>query len=347
MDDETTLPENTELPEEEESDEAPDADDTVGGTPDPSSPVGFINRGIEAHDRKNAEAAKRQFAMALLGDPQNEMAWLWLAEVSNDKGERLYCLNRAVEINPDSRGRARRDGLRAGGVAPAVPPVIADLEKPKVPPSLRDVSEPARPRIRIPIRNPRAVRGKAIPSDDDTQNSPDGAYPRSGQRWPMIVAGLLALLAVISFVAVLAHREESDVFYIAVAGPLTGEDAMAGDSMQNAALIARDDFNASVTRGPKMELVFFDDQNDPEKAKEIAQEIVDDHRFVGVIGHGTSTTSIAAAPIYEKAGLPAISPLATIDSLSQYPNYFRTIFANSTEATIPPSTSPRYSGRRR
>ncbi|MGC4104771.1 MAG: ABC transporter substrate-binding protein [Thermomicrobiales bacterium] len=295
--------------------------------------MGHINRGIDAHDRKDVETAKRQFAMALLGDPQNEMAWLWLAEVSTDRGERLYCLNRAVEINPDSRARLRRDAMRAAEVKPVVPPAISDLEKPKVPPSLRASANTRHTRIRLPVLNPRP-KGKSAPIDDHDHDSAQKSPRRTQPKWPLAVAGVLLLVAMASFILIDHYRDEVDVFTIAVVGPMTGDDALTGEQLRNASLIARDDFNATVRHGPKMALVFFDDQNDPEQAAVIAKQIVDDDRFVGVIGHGTSTTSLAAAPIYQAANMPVITGQATIDSLTTYPDYFRTIFANSTEAAI-------------
>ncbi len=44
-----------------------------------------------------------QFTEAILEDPDNEHAWLWLAEVSDDPGEQRYCLERALKINPKAR----------------------------------------------------------------------------------------------------------------------------------------------------------------------------------------------------------------------------------------------------
>ncbi|MGN6484049.1 MAG: ABC transporter substrate-binding protein, partial [Thermomicrobiales bacterium] len=300
---------------------------------DPSSPLGYINRGIDAYERNEIDSAKHLFAMALLGDPQNEIAWLWLAEVSSDRGERLYCLDRAVEINPDSRGRARRDALRAAEIKAAVPPAISDLDKPKVPPSLSSVAASKRARIRIPVPTTRRRR-KPKPDAADPHDQERKPPTPAGPRWPLVVAGLLLLVAIGSFMLINHYRDETDVFYVAVVAPMSGENGAIGEEVANAATIARDDFNATASRGPRMELVFFDDQNDAEQATAIARQIVDDKRFVGVIGHGSSTTSLAAAPIYQAAGIPAITGEATIDELTQYPDYFRTIFTNSTEATI-------------
>ncbi|MGC4192940.1 MAG: ABC transporter substrate-binding protein [Thermomicrobiales bacterium] len=299
---------------------------------DPSSPLGYINRGIDAHERKDPETAKHLFAMALLGDPQNEMAWLWLAEVSTDRGERLYCLDRAVEINPDSRGSARRDALRNAGGKPAIPPAISDLAKPRIPPSLRTIAESRRARIRIPIQNPRQ-RGKPVAIDDRDHTLPGKSRPNA-PKWPLAVSALLIVAAIVSFVLIDRYRTDVDVFYVAVITSTPGDNDPVDEQVRNAALLARDDFNADAIRSPRMELVFFDDENDPDQAVTIARQVVGDTRIVGVIGHGTSTTSLAAAPIYAEAGLPAITAQSTADSLSQFPDYFRTIFTDSTEATV-------------
>ena len=55
----------------------------------------------------------------------------------------------------------------------------------------------------------------------------------------------------------------------------------------------------------------------------VARQIVDDGRFVGVIGHDLSTTSEAAAPVYQGGGDPHITPFATADTVTRdRPWYF-------------------------
>ncbi|MGN6486094.1 MAG: ABC transporter substrate-binding protein, partial [Thermomicrobiales bacterium] len=148
------------------------------------------------------------------------------------------------------------------------------------------------------------------------------------------VAGALLLVAIGSFALIWWNDDAStDALVIAVVGPMSGADASIGTEIRNGASIAASDFNSG-TSGDPIALVFFDDQNDPDKAVEVAKAIVADGRFIGVIGHGSSSTSIAAAPIYAAAGIPAITAQATDDHLSAYPDYFRTIFSNRSEATI-------------
>jgi tetratricopeptide (TPR) repeat protein len=91
---------------------------------DPQSALGHLNRGIGEFGDGELEDARRHFAQALLQEPDNELAWLWLAEASETPGQKRYCFDRAVAIDPDSAGLFRRDALRAAGIDSEVPPVI-------------------------------------------------------------------------------------------------------------------------------------------------------------------------------------------------------------------------------
>ena len=285
---------------------------------DPQSALGHLNRGIGAFDDGDLVVARRHFAQALLQEPDNELAWLWLAEASETPGQKRYCLDRAVAIDPDSAALFRRDALRAASVESEVPPVISDLAKPRLPPSLRGRTASSSLRKKLPGRQ--------------SASTPVG---RGNVRvWMMLAVGVLVLLTSIWLIFFPPSGPERGVIYLAVAGPMSGEAAAIGKEMRLAAEIARADVNAKITDGPKVELIFFDDENDPALAAEIAQQIVEDDRIVGVVGHSTSGTSLAAAPIYAKANMPAVSGQTTIDSLANYPNYFRTIFSNSDEAVL-------------
>lgn len=290
---------------------------------DPQSALGYLNRGIDAFENGNLELAKRHFAQALSQEPDDALAWLWLSEASQNPGEQRYCLDRAAALDPDSAGIVKRDALRAANVKPVVPPVIKDLAKPQLPPSFRKTASPRT----IPIR-------KKLPIRKEPERAATKPPLRNPRFWIPLAALAFLLLAGAWWIFSREVSPDRDHVYVAVVAPLTGESAAIGQGVRNAAIIAQNDFNMNVTDGPRIELLFFDDSNDPELAPAIAEQIVADERIVGVIGHGTSSTSIAAAPIYAAANMPVVSGQATIDSLSDYPNYFRTIFSNSDEARI-------------
>ncbi|MEM8832359.1 MAG: ABC transporter substrate-binding protein [Cyanobacteria bacterium P01_G01_bin.19] len=67
------------------------------------------------------------------------------------------------------------------------------------------------------------------------------------------------------------------------------------------------------------------DDNDPEIAKAISASFVDNPDIMGVIGHNSSSSSIAAAPTYQEGGLVMVSPTSVARELSQAGSYiFRT-----------------------
>ncbi len=67
------------------------------------------------------------------------------------------------------------------------------------------------------------------------------------------------------------------------------------------------------------------DDNDPETAQLIANSFVDNSEIMGVVGHNSSSSSIAAAPIYQQGGLVMISPTSVARELSRAGSYvFRT-----------------------
>ena len=60
-----------------------------------------------------------------------------------------------------------------------------------------------------------------------------------------------------------------------------------------------------------------------------------DGRALIVIGHRTSPESVAAAPVYAAAKIPAITSTSTADSITEdNPWYFRTVFDNRTQGLL-------------
>lgn len=78
--------------------------------------------------------------------------------------------------------------------------------------------------------------------------------------------------------------------------------------------------------GKALKVLIGDDDGDVAIAAELAQEFVKRTEILGVIGHFSSDTSLAAAPVYEKESLVMISPTSTSVTLSSAGNYiFRTV----------------------
>lgn len=115
---------------------------------------------------------------------------------------------------------------------------------------------------------------------------------------------------------------------IAVAGPMTGDNAEYGKGFANAAKMMADEWNAKGgVLGKTIEIVPYDDKNSGEEAASIAQKIISDKDIVGVIGHFASGVCMAAAPTYQENKMIEISPSASHPDYSGIGDY---IFRNNT-----------------
>ncbi|MFZ9723363.1 MAG: branched-chain amino acid ABC transporter substrate-binding protein [Burkholderiaceae bacterium] len=136
----------------------------------------------------------------------------------------------------------------------------------------------------------------------------------------------LAVAALFSSTAVLGQT----VVRIGHVAPMTGGIAHLGKDNENGAKLAVADLNkAGLTIGGqkvKFELLSEDDAADPKQGTAAAQKLVD-AKVAGVIGHLNSGTTIPASTIYNKAGIPQISPSATNPryTLQGYKTAFRVV----------------------
>ncbi|MBD2330028.1 bifunctional serine/threonine-protein kinase/ABC transporter substrate-binding protein [Alkalinema sp. FACHB-956] len=74
--------------------------------------------------------------------------------------------------------------------------------------------------------------------------------------------------------------------------------------------------------GKPLKVTIADDQNQADTAQQIAQYLVADPNILGVVGHGTSDTSLATVEVYQQASMVAISPLSSAVQLSGISRYF-------------------------
>ena len=102
---------------------------------------------------------------------------------------------------------------------------------------------------------------------------------------------------------------------IGMGSPLTGDNASFGIDISNAGKLAISD--AGQFQGYSFELDSQDDGGTPEGGASVANKLVSDPTVVAIAGHIFSGATAAAIPIYEKAGLPMMSPSATNPPLTQ------------------------------
>ncbi|WP_296905896.1 branched-chain amino acid ABC transporter substrate-binding protein [Polaromonas sp.] len=131
------------------------------------------------------------------------------------------------------------------------------------------------------------------------------------------------LAAALVLAASLAQAQEVQTVEIAHAGPTSGGIAHIGKDTENGVRLAIDELNARnlVIGGKKIkfELLAEDDAGDPRQATAVAQKLCD-AKVAGVVGHLQSGTSIPAATVYNKCGIPNITASATNPDLTK-PNY--------------------------
>jgi branched-chain amino acid transport system substrate-binding protein len=92
--------------------------------------------------------------------------------------------------------------------------------------------------------------------------------------------------------------------YFGVSGPLTGSWAQYGAQWKKGFDLALGTINAAGgVKGRQLAYVFEDSQSDPKQSVVVAQKFVADSRIIAELGDFSSTASMAASSIYQRAGL--------------------------------------------
>lgn len=244
--------------------------------------------------------ARSLLVEALQADRDYAPAWLWFGAVAEDPGEQLFCLREAQRLEPT---RATETAILQ----------LRDAE-PVTPDELTAFTDPPPPKLVETFQTDALARRRR----------------RRLIGWSVAAALVVAVLGLLIFL----QQDRREAVYFAVVGGTAAEPGpSSGQEVEAAAQWAAERFNeANRLPNRRIEIVYFNDDNDPVKAVEVAREIVADGRFLGVIGHQTSATSEVAGPVYAEAKLPVITASATGDGVStNNPWYFRTIFDNSQE----------------
>jgi branched-chain amino acid transport system substrate-binding protein len=113
----------------------------------------------------------------------------------------------------------------------------------------------------------------------------------------LALATLLALPLTLS-------AQTKDPVVIGVGGPLTGAQAQYGLAWKKGFDLALDEINSgSGIQGRKLVIDFEDTQNLPAQTVAVAQKFIADPKVLLATGDFSSTSSMAASPLYQRAGL--------------------------------------------
>lgn len=126
---------------------------------------------------------------------------------------------------------------------------------------------------------------------------------------------------------------DTEPFTLAVSVPISGASPSNALEMLRGMAQAQSEVNSSAAKinGKPLQLLVLDDEDDPQIAAEIANELVDNHpEVLGVIAHWTSDVSLAAAAVYEaRQALAFVTPISTTNELTNFsPFVFRATINN-------------------
>jgi len=129
----------------------------------------------------------------------------------------------------------------------------------------------------------------------------------------------------------------ADTIKFAAAGPMTGPSAETGIRMRAGIELAVEEINkAGGIAGKQVVVDFYDDEGKPEGAAAVAQRIAADSGVTAVIGHINSSASMAALPIYKRAGLTEVSGNSSSWKLTHlgFDNIFRVIINDQGQSPV-------------
>jgi branched-chain amino acid transport system substrate-binding protein len=134
----------------------------------------------------------------------------------------------------------------------------------------------------------------------------------------MIVRSTILLLIIaLAGPAASLSALENQLLKIALQAPLTGEQAAKGTEIRQSVQLAIDQASADLQKlGYNIKPVAYDDQNLATTAQYNAHRLTADKEVIGVIGHATDATALAAAGEYNQGGLPYLSPLGQTNNLT-------------------------------
>lgn len=123
---------------------------------------------------------------------------------------------------------------------------------------------------------------------------------------------------------------------IAVAGPITGDNAVYGLQQLAGIELFAEQINAAggiadgPLKGSMVKVVSFDDAADPNQGAAVAQQICDDDSILATFGHSNSSVTLAAMPIYERCGMPLFVSYSSNPKITEelHEYLFRSIVAD-------------------
>ncbi len=123
-----------------------------------------------------------------------------------------------------------------------------------------------------------------------------------------------------------ARIGQQKFYTVAVVVPLSTQPGSSAEVLQGVAQAQNQVNQAGGINGVQLKVAIATDNSELDVARQVAKALVDDPAVLGVIGHGSSDTTLAAGKIYQSGELVAISPVSSAVELSGFSPYlFRTM----------------------
>jgi branched-chain amino acid transport system substrate-binding protein len=124
-----------------------------------------------------------------------------------------------------------------------------------------------------------------------------------------------------------ASAQASGTVTLGVSAPITGNQAQYGQDIRRGAELAVERLNETkAIPNVTFALVVEDSKGDPQEAANVAQKFAARGNITAVVGDFSSTASLAAAPIYQRAGIVMMTPTASHPDITKAGAY---IFRNT------------------
>ena len=154
-------------------------------------------------------------------------------------------------------------------------------------------------------------------------------------KYKLMIVAIIVLFAFIIVIVITQSGKKPNVISIGAVLVLTGPDAKAGQSAKQGINLAMEEINNSGgIRGKKLEIIYEDDQGDPQRAVSAVMKLIDIDKVSVIIGPMWSSPVLAVAPIVEKQQVVLLSPTASNPAITSAGDYvFRNTYSDKFEGS--------------
>lgn len=149
----------------------------------------------------------------------------------------------------------------------------------------------------------------------------------------IIAIGLVCVASFLLLMPVACNRKSDDIV-IGAALPLTGPTSYYGEDSRRGIDMALDEINAAGgVRGKKIRVIYEDTQGKGNQAINAVRKLISADNVPAIIGCGTSTETMAVAPVVEQNKRVLITPVSSAASISRAGEYiFRSVPSDGLQA---------------